>query len=198
VLAWMALTHLQSRFLLPAVLPVALITGLSVERPATWRVVATMAVVLQALFVPFVFLQDLKGAGGGDIGVALAPAGMLARAPQAIIWPDVRATEGRPGIMLVGAATAFYFRWPVVYNTVWDKGELAEWLRTDSGGRVVERLKEAKIKYLVVDWGEMERLRKDYGFEPGVTVEAMDSLVKAGLTKASAGRAGLEAYVVPE
>jgi len=50
-------------------------------------------------------------------------------------------------------------------------------------------LKANGVRYVVVSWSEVDRLRKTYGFDADVTREAMAALEKAGLTDTHAGDA---------
>ncbi|MHC4218136.1 MAG: hypothetical protein ACYSU7_06725 [Planctomycetota bacterium] len=139
---WLALTHIKSRFMLPAVVPATLATALGIEviaarvrRPILAGVLA--AATLAWCTVPVVILLgERNGAPAAMIGWVdvLTGDGLNANERRELshTFPAVylNYSMARPArTLLVGEATPLYYRADTVYQTTWDRGPLSEVMR---------------------------------------------------------------------
>jgi hypothetical protein len=194
---WLFLTHLQSRFLLPIVVPLAMLCGIGVGgqvrargellagliRVVVWTVVGGQALCAAFLLLPEASLlggvQKMKGRERNvphvgelferGINIAGAVEGSES-GPQ---------PEGK--ILLEGGATPLFWEGDIVYNTVFDRNLLGDALRAGGAEGAAKWLREQGINYVVFDWAEISRLHKTYGFDEAMTPEAMEGLVRAGI-----------------
>jgi hypothetical protein len=200
VVLWMFCTHLQSRFLLPAAIPLCLLIGLGSQglgetsgsgglAVGVLAILITAVVGVQALCCAFLLLPEADLLGG-----TVARAGKAARIQPIGILPGRNLTaefEGletlppasrpRGTILLVGDAAPLWYEDKVLYATVFDRHPLAEALRRGGPTEAVGWLRGKKVNYVVVNWREIERLRKSYGFDDAITPDAIAGLKKAGL-----------------
>lgn len=137
---WLSLTHLESRFMLPAVVPMAILAALPVgallRHPSMRRsqVVAGGLCVLAILYssLPvWIFAQERNGApaalvGRADLftGDALKGAKLDAAAQSLTTVFINRRLPADARILLLGEARAFYYHADHVYQTVWDADPL--------------------------------------------------------------------------
>ncbi|MGH7130664.1 MAG: hypothetical protein ACREJO_01805 [Phycisphaerales bacterium] len=202
---WIGFSHAQSRFLLPLVVPFAASIGvllgmavLSAARVRAWMLVWPLALAPLAAagttLVTFLIQNDrtpnaLLGAGAGVLtGEDLRSqwAGMdsaerekwlAARAPNVaanlLIPPDKT-------LYLLGGSTPFYYTGKVLYHTTWDTSPLGKAiaLHPDDPARWAAALRERGIDYILLDLGELERLRASGWYDPRVTPEAAMRLAR--------------------
>lgn len=154
LLAWLSVTHLQSRFLIPVLVPGAALFGLALATTRRRRLAITVgvaAVLVQSAFLLAVF-RDAAPVTRPDGAEASAPneylvlgtpaftgelsarslrelrprerADLLAR----LDWPAAANLLAAPGevVYLLGEARAFFVRPPVVYHTTWDASPLGD------------------------------------------------------------------------
>ncbi len=131
IVGWLALTHLQSRFLIPIAPPLilagtialAVIPNLQLQRTiiailTSWACLWTAFVVsIQLKSDPFATLVFGTNIYTGEINPEIAP------------WTSTLNTILEPNetVYLLGDATAFYVRSPLIVNTVYDR-----WLIQDA------------------------------------------------------------------
>jgi hypothetical protein len=98
-------------------------------------------------------------------------------------------------VLCVGEAEVFEARFPVVYNTVFDKSIFQEWLAASERGKkegelplkpineIRARLHEQGITHIYVSWREIRRYRApgSYGYTDFVTPARFEQLVQAGV-----------------
>jgi hypothetical protein len=183
--AWLTLTHIQSRFLLPIVVPGAAMVALAWSG---WRdirrgVVATAAVSLvlaaQATMLVRVWTTQRNGEPGAMIvpgvrslvGVRSAGgAGAIAETfldrAEAIMnardaeWARHTRDGGRDRLYMLGGATPMYFIGDVVYHTTWDTSPLGEAVRAygDDPAAWTRAIREEGITHVLIDLREIGRL----------------------------------------
>jgi hypothetical protein len=139
---WAALTHGKSRFLLPAVVPCALIIGLGADRLITGRAGRSLCGLLLTVWslgsiLIYAREPDGTGAPAARIGAIelitgevlepaqrreLALAGGTAAYLNWMLPQDSR-------VLLIGDAAPFYYRGDVTYQTTWDRGPLSVAMR---------------------------------------------------------------------
>jgi hypothetical protein len=102
--------------------------------------------------------------------------------PEAMV--NLRASAaGAPnqtGVFLLGDATPLYYRVPVLYHTVWDRSPLgdavraspddpAAWTRAIMDARPAGLARDGRVSYVLVNFAELSRYWRTYGFDPDVT-----------------------------
>jgi hypothetical protein len=199
--AWLAFTHLQSRFLVPVAAPLSIAVGVAsarlAERGAVWRRGLIWSGVLWGLLAAWTCLRDFDGAlrlGGqvtlasGDLDLALLQ-GLEGEAAAAEVRaePSVEVTLSSlfPGqrTLSVGWSTPFWVRpgAPVAWSTVWDTNPLETalaqpdplaWLRN-------------RYDLVLVDWPMLERWQRSgwlgKGLDPHHVSELLRGMDRMGL-----------------
>jgi hypothetical protein len=202
-LAWLFLTHLQSRFLLPAAVPLSLLVGIGAAglgegvgglAIGALRIIICAVVAVQALCCAFLLLPEASLFGGsvarGNAPPRPQPIGQLFERR----WNWALFIEGSQGreiplnrepplekTLLVGDAAPLFQEGPIVYSTVFDKNPLGEALRRGGPEAAFRWLRADGIRYVVIDWSEIKRLRDTYGFDSAITPEAIKALEEIGL-----------------
>jgi len=82
-------------------------------------------------------------------------------------------------ILLVGTAWAWMYIGDVDYFTVFDSHPFVRALADPQ--KAVAWLRDNHVRYVLVNWSEVDRLRGTYGFDPAVTRESIAALVPAGV-----------------
>lgn len=185
IIAWLALTHLQSRFLIPCVLTLCPAVGLAADRVvgvfravhgARWLVPAGAAVIPAGVLVT-IWAGERSGRpnelllAGPSIftGVGLPP----------LAEPSAEAfTNGLPGrsdraLLLLGDATPLYFAGPTIWSTTWDEDVLTETMRAqpEDPRAWVDALRDAGVGLVLVNFAEIDRLMRSGYAGEGVTVD---------------------------
>jgi hypothetical protein len=218
LLFWLAATHLQSRFLVPTILPAAVIVGLGVARAqqvmsqrlrwvtpvAVTALVLSMTVTGQSLMSGQLNPHAARVMLGGLIeGGHVTPqrAERIEPAPWLLVdtLPLVSATpldDLPPGsrVLLVADNSALlYVAPPIVYNTAFDANPLGAVIREvdGDGDRVTEALAERGITHVWVHWSELDRLHSTYGFDSDVTEPVLRELATRWRVVSDAGIATL-------
>jgi hypothetical protein len=181
---WWLLTHRLDRFWLPLLPPLAVLAGLGADwtRRRAWTDLLALLLFLGVTANLAYSTTALVGFNEwtGDLEVLrrrvpelLDPS--LARL-DAALPPDAR-------VLLVGQASVFHLRHPIVYNTVFNE-EIIELLTRDRTPEQVRReLARLDVTHVYVDWFQIDRYRSpgNYGFTPYVTPELFGRLVAAGV-----------------
>jgi hypothetical protein len=97
---------------------------------------------------------------------------------QAVEHPAGDVAVAPPKVLLVGDARAWLYEGDVDYFTTFDSHPFIRLLGDPA--RALAWLRDHQVRYVVVNWSEVQRLRNTYGFEAAVTREAISALVKAG------------------
>ena len=187
VLAWLALTHIQSRFLLPIVLPAAVLFGLTIAAGRSrggGRGFASVGAALVALGVQVAALGWVwLGQRGGEPAAALAGwAGVMsgerleADSVLASPWSALNYAPGIAGerTLMVGDAAVLYACGDTVYHTTWDTSPVGEAIREhgpDSSTQITAAMRERGISLVLVNVSELDRLHASGWYDPDVTVE---------------------------
>ncbi len=202
LVAWMGLTHLQSRFLVPMVGVLGVLGGLGVVAVGDWgarqrgqagrpggaRYVAGIVVLITAtmgvIVVPAILLVvQVGGQVGGSLNGFLvvgtdAFAGEIGEGgfDEVLWWGGVnRVAEDGAGVYLIGDATASYVRSPVMYNTTYDGWLIGDLMRQfpEDHGAWERGLRERGIGWIVVNLRELDRLGESGWGDPDVTADSM-------------------------
>ncbi len=172
---WLALTHLQSRFLLPCLPPLAVLAALaldSIARRAQRLAVALAVVIPIGLGGWSIRLYEQERGGkpatyieGVDLrtGVDSPAFDPHFQRELALVNSDVYLThfiDGRRGVYLLGDATPFYILRPVVWHTTWDTSPLGEIIRAhgEDHRAWAAALLESGLPLVLVNEAEMHRL----------------------------------------
>ncbi|MFG0241934.1 MAG: hypothetical protein ACF8R9_04015 [Phycisphaerales bacterium JB054] len=189
LVAWLAFTHLQSRFLLPllpigataAGLAVARLRTLAGDRPDGRGGVALLAgfvVVTQSVFVIGIYASQQGGSAG--IGLPVYPTTFTDRAVEepylsAAGWCNTRPLDDGL-VLLVGDSTPLYFGPGVVYHTTYDTSPLGELMRATPADAIARGLREQGIGWVLVNDSELRRLQQSGWYDPDVTPDSVRNL----------------------
>lgn len=183
LVAWMAFTHLQSRFLIPT-LPLfaaGFACGLAVlprpvHTPTVAAVLAGSALWSMANFAS-------QSAGEPNALLVLGPGVYTGRLNveglgDQVAWAGVNETvpPGEP-VLLVGDATPFYLRRPVVYATTWDAHPLAEAIRAAPGDPAAwtAALRARGLQWALISHAEIDRLARSGWADPALGPDAVNA-----------------------
>ncbi len=198
LLAWLFATHVQSRFLLPLLLPGAVGVGLLVAtlRGAWWRWAACGLVGVQALVTVSIMTRERDGnpLGGVDYsagertGVAFREilAGMDARGRGEMLSQFSAeafvnlAVPPEKRVVLVGDATPLFYLRRVSYSTTWDTSMMSAAVAANPGDAAAwsRGLREAGVDVCVVNMGEIARLSGSGFADPGLTARAIEGWMR--------------------
>jgi hypothetical protein len=198
--AWMLLTHLQSRFLLPIAVPACGLVALALaaandllkRSPRAPNVVlAVGAFVCIGQAGQLIGIYSAQCGGSPNLSLLESPwfrSGELDRRALAIdpARAATLAESGFPEVFinvlapagtctyLLGEARALYYTGPVLYNTTWDAWPLGEAMRRfpgDPGAWTLE-LWNRGVRLVLFNEAEVARLHASGWADPEVTVEA--------------------------
>lgn len=149
VIAWLFATHLKSRFMLPAAMPLAIAVTLALSPMLLrrgWKSHVSLGCLVLALLPVAVFLREPARGGvhapaafvdglaqaHGDLAFAMyrnatteqERAETLALLPSTIIADEL--IPPNANVLALGLATPFHFHRPIDSSTVWDRGALEE------------------------------------------------------------------------
>ncbi|MEI7766132.1 MAG: hypothetical protein WCJ97_01705 [Phycisphaerae bacterium] len=169
---WVYLTHMQARFLLPALIPAAILLGYTAEIATAWRTLIT-SVLLVHVLGSALFIWT---AAGILLGYPEDYVKYLIGQTATIRVPEVFATEPLPHwplqrkTLLVGPPRLcpLYVPGEVIYNTTFDRNEtfdLVESYTKVGGERSAELMAKLGIDLVIMDWYEISRQYLTYGFD---------------------------------
>jgi hypothetical protein len=198
VAGWATLTHMPGRFVLPVIIPLALLAGLAIgptppDRGHRVRVLADRPITGAARFLSCVafagaIFNNVTLAGllhthaawwgrqGLPLSALLGDTETLARAQplNQMIPPNGYA-------WLVGEARAFYLRPRVHYTVAFSRDPWLTYASDATAAESVAWLRTRNVSHVVFSWDEIGRLRATYGFPALVTRGWVQSLAAAGL-----------------
>jgi hypothetical protein len=178
IAVWWLATHRIDRFWIPVLPVLALLAGAG----ACWSAARWWRRLLVALL--------LAGAGANFL-VAAAGQGNtwfvgLARLRHDPGWIDpwheyfnTHLAQGR--LLMVGDAAVFDLTRPVLYNTCFDDCIFEQLVKGRTAAEIRAGLAARQISYVYVDWGEIARYRRTYGFTNFVKPQVFDRLVAEGI-----------------
>jgi hypothetical protein len=191
ILFWMFFTHLKSRFLLPAAVPLTLgfVCGVCAlaerirqqnERQVLSReVMIAIGLVVWSMWTVLVYRGERNGAPAALVGGAGILSGddldpETRRAQAEVIPPAVTVNYGLSPdskVLLVGDAKPLYYRDKVAYQTTWDRGPLSKLMREHPGdpSRWLAGLREKGFTHLLVDESMLLRWERTGWNDPLIT-----------------------------
>ncbi len=201
VLFWMFATHMQSRFLLPTVLPAGLIVGLGYGRlvaltkqraPTVAPVVGSALVVTLGLISFATLISQTRTVRDPANGEVLQTPLWVAVNAQITTHPDAldthpinRLPENSKTLLVADNSGLLYLRRPFLYATAFDDAPLGKIIRETGGiqddpARVNQALRSAGVTHIWVHWSELARLHGTYGHDPDVTEQTLSRLIATG------------------
>ena len=102
-------------------------------------------------------------------------------------------------VLLVGEARPFYVRGEYVYNTVFDRCLFGEVIAEKGTDAALGWLGDKGISHVYVNWLEVDRLRRSYGFSQAINEFNFRAMRQAGLQLLSSDGPGgaFQLYTVP-
>ncbi|MBX3390835.1 MAG: hypothetical protein KF691_15405 [Phycisphaeraceae bacterium] len=202
ILAWLTLTHLQSRFLIPLAIPGAMLIGLAASgawlRAASRRRdrYALLAITATSVCTGFMAMRSLDAFWSEQGG---NPNQALGFGPQFFAQTSLREGDTArvaPGetLYLLGDSTPFYVPGPLVYHTTWDASPLGDAVRTtkESENAPFEwsgKLLDRGIDAVLINFSELGRLIEIKWYDPAISRDVLTrwfpATVPAGKPKSS-------------
>jgi len=208
VVFWLFFTHLQSRFLIPTLLPACSLVGIglgvasqSKHRHTTWAIPA-VAVVGVAAFTWLSFGELRRQAVGlphngkleqfatWQIMDSLPPLdrlGAQSDSPDEHMGAGDHQINSLPAdsrtLMVADSSRLIYIRRPFAYHSAFDVSPLGDMIREHAGdpAAITSALKAKGFTHVWVHWQELDRLSSTYGFDSDVTDEQLKHLIDGGL-----------------
>jgi hypothetical protein len=167
---WLLLTHIKSRFMLPAVVPAAGAVGIglaavadrlrSVGKDRVFVAVTGVSLLAWCCLPAFIFAWERAGAAAAMIGGVNVLTGdsltvdqrqVLAETLPAVYLNHLVGPESRT--LLVGEARPLYYRGRVTYQSTWDRGPLSDEMRRHPGDpqRWLSGLRDQGFTHLLIN-----------------------------------------------
>lgn len=180
--AWVALTHVQSRFLMPMLVPMALAVAVALSQlgQSTARVTGFVLVLIPAITTAALFSREQSSFGGPNMVTVFGAAQFTSPVsvdqdpqsmPPAVFINSQLPPEAR--VLMVGGAAPLYIDREILYATTWDKLELAKLLdrEPENTGGWARALSDRGVTHVYMDAGEIERLIGSGWFDPALDPE---------------------------
>lgn len=194
VVFWMTATHLQSRFLLPAAIPVVTLTGLALgagmasAKPlihllGRYTAVLTAAIVTASSFSIF-YSQTIAALPPWQVTDSLPSPEQLDQMTlgTALVGdhPINRLPTGTRTLLVADVSPLLYLRRPVDYATAFDTNPLTAIIQRvgDDPAAVTLALKDAGFTHVWVHWGEVARLQATIGLDDALAPERLRRLTE--------------------
>ncbi|QDU08424.1 ArnT family glycosyltransferase [Gimesia aquarii] len=194
-LSWWVFTHRIDRFWVPMIPVVSVLAGIGAtwSSKRSWKTGAFIAILAASLFNLCVATSGLGGNNAylDDLNYARKFTANLT-GPEIMQLNQMQLGPNQV-VLSVGDAELFNAEFPVIYNTVFDHEVFKQWtakpepdvpdklLSMKSANEIKEKLKAEHIAYIYVNWAEVLRYRRSYGFTDYVTPARFDQLVKEGV-----------------
>lgn len=195
--AWWCFTHRLDRFWVPMLPVVALLAGAgavwSSER--IWKIVCGSVIALTLVF-NFVLIGTQNAGYIAGLTKLEDAAAFTARltAPEINHLNKLAAkTSEEIRVLSVGEAEVFDARFPILYNTVFDRSLFQEWTEDPDSKlppetrpmktpeEIRDKFRQEDITHVLVNWQEILRYRPTYGYAEYVTPERFKWLVEQGI-----------------
>ncbi len=174
---WLIFTHLQSRFLLPALLPVTVLAVLgaaAVGRPQPGRIAPAVVVTILTA-QSFVLFASQRG---GQAVVYLDAVEVVRYHTDP--WKALNELPPGSRIYAEGFATPLYVDTPVDYHTTWDRSPLGEPLASAGSTQAGNWLRDRGYTHVLIDWNMLGVWWQpgNYGYDPRITPDALRTLAE--------------------
>jgi hypothetical protein len=176
--AWWLLTHRIDRFWIPVLPVLALLAGAG----ACWTTARWWTTMLAALLVVAAGANFLVAAAGQGNAWFIGLARLRHDSGWVDPWHEYFNTHRFQGRLLtVGDAAVFDLMPSVLYNTCFDDCLFEQIVKGRTAAEIRAELAARQIAYVYVDWGEIARYRRSYGFTDFVRPPVFDRLVEQGI-----------------
>ncbi|MEM1108672.1 MAG: hypothetical protein AAGH99_08285 [Planctomycetota bacterium] len=191
---WLVMTHLQSRFLVVAIVPLCAAVGLFSESLRRWKIGTSLnAGGLAAGVVAAVLAVVTLTTTWSQTTVLTTPDGQRVPAPLWFLVDGLPEPYGNNAmadfalndlpagsrVMVVGNnQSLFYVEPDMVYASAFDESPITPLLPSDDDPQALaDALRAAGVTHLWIGYSELDRLHATYGFDAGVTTERLSRLV---------------------
>jgi 4-amino-4-deoxy-L-arabinose transferase-like glycosyltransferase len=210
VLFWMFATHMQSRFLLPTLLPACLIVGLGYDRlhtitkpkaPTAAPLLGSAVIITLAVTGYATLASQTRTVPDPQTGEPLQlPIWSAIDAPiDNADHPINRLPEKSRTLLVADNSGLLYLDRPFVYATAFDEDPLGRIIRATSGDphKVNRALHAAGITHVWVHWAELDRLHNTYGHDRDVTPQTLEKLIATDWQPIESVGRSATLYVLP-
>lgn len=184
LLVWVFATHLFARFAVVLAIPLVLLCGRSLPGSASrWRVPVVLCVVLIGAGWNLAHaVQRYRLEAVGPVPAEVMYGEPAAQNPTSVVGYINSRLADDARVLLVAEARPFYFQRDVDYTVVFNEHELARVAgKSDQAGEVVAWMLDRGYTHVIVNWSEMARLRKTYGFPDEISGSLFADLQGSGL-----------------
>lgn len=216
---WLCFTHLQSRFLLAAAVPMVLLVsiGCSVilarisnkddrRLPLALEYLAAVLLVAWSCVAVLLYRSEMNGAPSAAIGQAAFFAGdglPIAEAHElgTMMFPTIAVNRVLPAdamVLLIGDAAPYYYRGRIVYQTTWDRGPLSRLMREypEKPEQWAASLRSEGFTHMLVDPTMLAIWERDGWGDPLLTVEHINEFAQREATMLWRYPTGTTLYVL--
>jgi hypothetical protein len=199
---WLATTHIQSRFLLPLLVPGAALFGLGFASALTaanrrgrrttllTSLILAIPVLVQAAASVQLFLTQVHGQPNArlvmgppasqaldDALASLPPAerNRLIADASPVAYCNQTIPDGAT-LYLLGDSTPLYFTCPILYHTTWDRSPLGDALRShhNDAFAAAADLTARGVQFILYNRSELARLQHSGFYDPLVTPQSAE------------------------
>lgn len=194
-LSWWVFTHRIDRFWVPMIPAVSVLAGIGAtwSSKRSWKTGVFIAILSASLFNLCIATSGLGGNNAylDDLNYARKFTTNLT-GPEIMQLNQIQLGPNQV-VLSVGDAELFNAEFPVIYSTVFDHEVFKQWtakpesdvpdklLSMKSANEIKEKFKTEHIAYVYVNWAEVLRYRRSYGFTDYVTPARFEQLVKKGV-----------------
>lgn len=206
LLAWLFATHLQSRFLLPMTLTCTPIIALGLQRLSESRVrfagpgAGALLVLIQSGVLWWTWVHQARGRPAEAMFVGAAGLNGSLIAEQVAASPaherdtiaarlllDASPTQfvnlalpRGSTVYFIGESAVLYDRGPMVYNATWDDWAVVDAIKSEPDAvGVTLALRARAIDYIMIDFGEIDRLLRSGYADPVLGGEGFRAWVES-------------------
>ncbi len=183
ILSWMMFTHLQSRFLVPMTPMLIGVGALGLASISYGQVRRSVVAICSIISIGWTILIAANQSSGNpftliDLGAGVFTSEVEIDNPP---WTATLNTIAHPGeiIYLLGDATPFYLRSPILYNTVYDRWliENAIGAHPDEPMRWMQSLHDEHIDLIVISFSELGRFARSGWLPESITPEQLNQWI---------------------
>lgn len=170
---WLVFTHLFARFAVALIAPLVLLAGRAVgDVPSPWRQRAMLLALAGGAIWNLYFASEMTRA---EVPVGLTTdifvEGTLPGEEHLGMANRELPADAR--LLLIGEARAFYFQRPTIYCTAFNRNAFLERAAARDTQAAAAWLQTEGISHVLVNWIEVHRIVRTYGFSPPVTTDQL-------------------------